>query len=98
MEIWSRAAGIVTCRSLPQELWSSRGMLRARGRRGVEVRRCAVGVQTWRRRGVEPWWSGDALQAFCLFASRALEMRCRRCLKRGMELWRMVVVVGMSSE
>ena len=50
---------------------------------GVVIRRYgrgAASVQTWRRRGMELRSSGGALQALplCLFASRALEARCRR--------------------
>jgi len=29
LELWRRATGVGTCRSLPQELWSSGGALQA---------------------------------------------------------------------
>src|SRR6266513_1658305 len=45
-EIWRRAAGVGTCRSLPQELWSSE----------VRCRRCLK--RDLERRDVEVWSSG----------------------------------------
>ena len=62
------------------ELWSSGGALQA----------------TWRCRGMEI----RALEARCTcrdveeFASRALEIRCRRCLKRGVEHWSSSVLLS----
>ena len=67
LEVWSSGGTLQACGLyLPQEPWNSRGALPALPQKTYgdrELGRCAVGVQTWRRRGIEPWRSGDALQA-----------------------------------
>jgi len=71
------------------------------GTGGVEVWRCAAGVQTRSYLPQEIWSSGGMLWAWgrggvCLKSSGALKVRCRRVdvtMQRGMELWRCVAGV-----
>ena len=101
MEIERSGAREVRCRRADVEVFASRALEVWRCAasvlplRGMEVWRCAAGVGTSRY--------GD-LEACCAcrdvyeFASRVLEMRCRRCLKK--EVWSssvLFVVVGISS-
>src|SRR5947207_1713730 len=64
----------------------------------MEVRRSGGGVGTCKSLPQEPWRSGDAPQACCLFASRALEMRCSRVASLPQKRYGalLFVVVGIS--
>ena len=84
VELWRRAAGVGTWRSLPQEVWrcaegvlplcfkSSGGALEACRRGGMEFGSSGDALQACRRRGIEVWSSG------------AREARCGRV---GVEEW-----------
>ncbi len=86
-EFWRCAASV-----LPLCLKSSGDALQVCicGGVGMEIWRRAAGVGTCRSLPQEFWRCAVGVASICLFASRALEACCRRCLKRGMELLRIV--------
>ena len=73
--------------SIDLEVWRRAAGVGTCGSLPQELWRCAAGV------ALKEVWSSGALEACYTcrdveeFASRALEIRCGRCLKRGMEIW-----------
>src|SRR5436190_17420282 len=77
-EVWRCAAGLGTWRYLPQEIWSSGGMLGAWGRggcRGLEVRCRCADAEVFASRDLE---LGSHAAGLGTWRYIGLEVRCRR--------------------